>query len=92
MRVKSSARDKAVQPVVALERVVDAEALREIVPRAQLVGEVAHQLQQRRRQIAIDGHWRSQFIHIAAAKRTGIRRRPKPRLNSPKRPAIGVPQ
>ena len=31
-------------------------ALREIVPRAQLVGELAHQPQQLRRQIAIDGH------------------------------------
>ncbi|HSW23735.1 MAG TPA: hypothetical protein VLJ62_13270 [Burkholderiaceae bacterium] len=45
-----------VQAVVALERVVDAEALREIAPRAQLVGEVAHQLQQRGPQIAFDGH------------------------------------
>ena len=47
---------KAVQPIVAFERVVDAQDLREIVPRAQLVGEIAHQPQQRRRQIAIDGH------------------------------------
>ena len=47
---------KAVQPIVAFKRVVDAQDLREIVSRAQLVGEIAHQPQQRRRQIAIDGH------------------------------------
>ena len=56
MRVASSTRAQAVETVVALERVVDAEALREIVPGVQLVSEVAHQLQQRGRQIAIGGH------------------------------------
>ena len=35
---------KAVEPIVALERVIDAEALREIASRAQLVGKVAHLL------------------------------------------------